>query len=82
MPGSHVIIKAEHPSSDALGMALRLAAWFSRGKGNGVAVDYTLRKNVKKPGGAPAGFVIYTGQKTVMVSVGEGEIAAMKRLPE
>ena len=80
MPGSHVIVKSEHPAPDTLGMALRLAAWYSKGKGMAVPVDYTLRKNVKKPGGSPAGFVIYTNQKTVMVSTTEGEIAAMKRL--
>ena len=80
MPGSHVIIRGENVSADTLAMALRLAAWYSRGKGAAVPVDYTLRRNVKKPGGSPAGFVIYTHQKTVMVSVTEGEIAAMKRL--
>ena len=80
MPGSHVIIRAETVSPDALAMALRLAAWFSKGKGTAVPVDYTLRRHVKKPGGAPAGFVIYTNQKTVMVSATEGEIASMKRL--
>lgn len=79
MPGSHVIIKTEHPSMEALQTALKLAAWFSRGKGAAVPVDYTLRKHVKKPGGSPAGFVIYTNQKTVMVSVTEGEIAAIRR---
>ncbi len=80
MPGSHVIVKSEHPAPDTLGMALRLAAWYSKGKGAAVPVDYTLRKYVKKPGGSPAGFVIYTNQKTVMVSTTEGEIASMKRL--
>lgn len=80
MPGSHVIIRGDSVSADTLAMALKLAAWYSKGKGAGVPVDYTLRKHVKKPGGAPAGFVIYTNQKTVMVSVTEGEIAAMKRL--
>ena len=80
MPGSHVIIRAERPSAGALADALRLAAWFSRGKGAAVPVDYTLRKFVKKPGGSPAGFVIYTNQKTVMVSATEGEIAAIRRL--
>ena len=82
MPGSHVIIRAESVSPDTLAMALRLAAWFSKGKGVAVPVDYTLRKYVKKPGGAPAGFVIYTNQKTVMVSTSEGEIAAMKRMSD
>ena len=80
MPGSHVIVKAEHPSAETLATALRLAAWYSKGKGISVPVDYTLRKYVKKPGGSPAGFVIYTNQKTVLVSATEGEIAAIKRL--
>ena len=80
MPGSHVIVKAEQPSADTLATALRLAAWYSKGKGVSVPVDYTFRKHVKKPGGSPAGFVIYTNQKTVLVSVTEGEIAAIKRL--
>ena len=79
MPGSHVIIQGENPSPETLALALKLAAWYSKGKGAGVPVDYTLRKFVKKPGGAPAGFVIYTHQKTVMVSVGEGEMAALER---
>ena len=79
MPGSHVIIRAEAVSQETLAMALRLAAWYSRGKGVSVPVDYTLRKYVKKPGGSPAGFVIYTHQKTVAVSVSEGEIAAMRK---
>ena len=79
MPGSHVIVKAEEPSPETLMTALKLAAWFSKGKGVSVPVDYTLRKFVKKPGGAPAGFVIYTHQKTVIANATEGEIAAMKR---
>ena len=80
MPGSHVIVKTERPSPDTLAMALRLAAWYSKGKGVSVPVDYTLRKHVKKPGGSPAGFVIYTNQKTVVTSATEGEIAGMKRV--
>ena len=80
MAGSHVIVRCEHPAPDTLSIALRLAAWYSKGKGAAVPVDYTLRKHVKKPGGSPAGFVIYTNQKTVLVSTTEGEIAAVKRL--
>ena len=79
MPGSHVIVRAEHPSREALEAALRLASWYSKGKGVSVPVDYTLRKYVKKPGGAPAGFVVYTNQKTVIVSVTEAEIAGIKK---
>lgn len=79
MPGSHVIIRSDHPSQEAMNAALRLAAWYSKGKGISVPVDYTLRKNVKKPGGSAPGFVIYSNQKTVIVSVSEGEIEAIKR---
>ena len=80
MPGSHVIIRSDHPSQEALSAALRIAAWYSKGRGVSVPVDYTLRKYVKKPGGSVPGFVIYTNQKTVIVSVTEGEIAGIKRL--
>lgn len=79
MPGSHVIIRGETVSPEALQAGAKLAAWFSKGKGVSVPVDYTLRKFVKKPGGAPAGFVIYSHQKTLIVSATEGEIAALKR---
>ena len=79
IPGSHVIIRSEQVAPETLMTALKLAAWYSKGKGVSVPVDYTLRKHVKKPGGSPAGFVIYTHQKTVVVSATEGEIAAIKK---
>ena len=79
MPGSHVIVRSETVAPETLMAALKLAAWFSKGKGVSVPVDYTLRKFVKKPGGSPAGFVIYTHQKTIVTSATEGEIAAIKR---
>ena len=79
MPGSHVVVHSDRPSEEAMSAALRLAAWYSKGKGVSVPVDYTLRKYVKKPGGAAPGFVIYTNQKTVIVSVSEGEIEAISR---
>ena len=76
MPGSHVIIHAEgKPVSDeVLLTAARLAAYYSKGKGQAVPVDCTLRKYVKKPAGTPAGFVTFTHQKTYIISVTEGEI--------
>ena len=42
-------------------MAGALAAYYSAGKDQDkVEIDYTLKKNVKKPGaGSPPGFVIY-----------------------
>lgn len=66
MPGSHVIIVGENPSEQTIGEAASLAAYYSRGRQAGrVPVDYTLRRYVKKPGGARPGFVIYTHQRTI-----------------
>ena len=45
-----------------------IAAHFSKGLvGDRLSVDYTLRKNVSKPNGAKAGFVIYNNQKTLII---------------
>ncbi|MBQ3424874.1 MAG: NFACT family protein [Clostridia bacterium] len=68
MPGSHVIIVGEAPDDETILYAARLAALYSRGHAaSRVPVDYTLRRFVKKPGGARPGFVIYTHQRTLYV---------------
>lgn len=62
MPGSHVIVKTEGKElpDRTFEEAGRLAAYYSRGKEQKkVEIDYTLKKNVKKPGGAKPGFVVY-----------------------
>ncbi len=81
MPGSHVIIRAEGEiPRETLMQALRLAAWYSKGKlSSTVPVDYTLKKYVKKPSGAAPGKVIYTHQKTAYMTVSEAEIQAMEK---
>ncbi len=82
MPGSHVIIRKEGdiPPSTLL-EAAQLAAYFCRGRqSSGVPIDYTLRKHVKKPGGSPAGFVIYTNQRTLYITVAESDIKKIKEL--
>lgn len=62
IPGSHVIVKAggaELPDR-TFEEAARLAAHYSAAEGmDKVEIDYTLKKNVKKPAGAKPGFVIY-----------------------
>lgn len=62
MAGSHVIVKAggnELPDR-TFEEAGRLAAHYSAGKDSDkVEIDYTLKKNVKKPGGGKPGFVVY-----------------------
>lgn len=71
VPGAHVILRAEGraPDNAALDYAARLAAYFSRARqADKVAVDYTLRRYVKKPKGAKPGFVTYTHEKTAQVS--------------
>ena len=65
MPGSHVILRSGGKSMEeipdrAFEEAASLAAWYSAGRQQGkVEIDYLLRKNVKKPGGAKPGFVVY-----------------------
>ncbi|MBR1559968.1 MAG: NFACT family protein [Clostridia bacterium] len=68
MPGSHVIIVDPEPDDATVAYAARLAAAYSKGGASSrVPVDYTLRRYVKKPGGAKPGFVIYTHQRTLSV---------------
>ena len=72
MPGSHVIIVGDAPDEETILYAARLAAAYSKGKNaHRVPVDYTLRRYVKKPGGARPGFVIYTNQHTLYVQPAE-----------
>ncbi len=67
MPGSHVIISLgnvmgteEDIPDTALLEAANLAALNSAAKDSTlVAVDYTFRKNIKKPNGSKPGFVVY-----------------------
>ena len=65
MPGSHVILKSRGLPMDQIPdrvfeEAAALAAWYSSGRAQGkVEIDYLERRNVKKPGGARPGFVVY-----------------------
>ncbi len=72
IPGSHVVLKFEPDrpfTDDAITEAASLAAFLSKAKdSDNVPVDYTEIKNVKKPGGAKPGFVIYTTNRTAYVS--------------
>lgn len=80
-PGSHVVVQCHGiPCEETLSDALMLAAFYSSQRnGVSVAVDYTLRKNVKKPSGARAGFVVFTTNKTAYVTPDKSVIKAMKR---
>lgn len=80
MPGSHVIIRQEGEIPDqTLLEAATLAAWYSKGQHSSmVPIDYTLRRYVKKPGGAAPGMVIYTNQRTLYMTVHEADVRKIR----
>jgi predicted ribosome quality control (RQC) complex YloA/Tae2 family protein len=62
LPGSHVVVKTEGKElpDRTFEEAAALAAYYSRGREQEkVEVDYTERRNVKKPNGSKPGFVVY-----------------------
>lgn len=71
IPGSHVIIKSKNGqiSEATILEAAILAAYHSKAKlSSNVPVDYTERKNVKKPSGTKPGMVIYDYYNTIYVT--------------
>ncbi len=83
IPGSHVIVRAHGGavSDEALRAGALLAAYYSRARGSsGVPVDYTQRRNVKKPSGARPGFVIYLTNRTMQVTPDEAAVAQLTRV--
>jgi len=62
IPGSHVIVKSggDKLPDKTFEEAARLAAYYSSARDSKkVEIDYTQRKNIKKPSGSKPGFVIY-----------------------
>ncbi len=85
LAGSHVIVKSNGQKVDdrTLEEAALLAAYYSKGKmSSKVPVDYTLRKNVKKPAGSKPGMVIYENFKTVYMTPDEKQIKALKQMDQ
>lgn len=76
-----MIIKTEGKEVDdtTLMEAANLAAYYSKGRmSSKVPVDYTMRKNVRKPNGAKPGMVIYENNSTVYITPDEAKINNMK----
>ena len=77
-PGSHVIVRRnrdeELPDATYL-EAARLAAYYSSVESDKVEIDYTERKNLKKPPAANPGYVIYHTNYSMMA---EKNIANIK----
>lgn len=77
IPGSHVVLKVSsgEPPQELIGAAAQLSAWFSKSRlSSNVPVDYTKRRNVKKPAGAKPGYVTYERQRTLYVTPDKGFI--------
>ncbi len=82
IPGSHVIVKLDGKPLDdeTLVEAATLAAYYSKAKlSTKVPVDYTPKRNVKKPSGAKPGMVIYEGYRTIFIDPNEKLIKALKK---
>lgn len=77
IPGTHVIVRLPETGYDinkipdrTLTEAALLAAYYSRAREGGkVDVDYTFRRQVKKPKGARPGMVVYDGYWTITVDL-------------
>ncbi len=70
IPGSHVVVKTQGaPLPDSVFEdAARLAAYYSKARGQDkVEIDYTEKKNVKKPNGSKPGFVVYYTNYSMMI---------------
>ena len=85
IPGSHVILRSGGRSMDeipdrAFEEAASLAAWYSAGRQQGkVEIDYLLRRNVKKPGGAKPGFVVYYTNYSILA---RADISGLREVSE
>ncbi len=62
IPGSHVVVKSNNDElpDRVFEEAGKLAAHYSQARGQEkVEIDYTQKKNIKKPNGSKPGFVVY-----------------------
>ena len=82
IPGSHVIIRAKNNnvSQKAVNEGAFLAAWFSKARNSSnVPVDYTQRRNIRKPNGSKPGYVIYLSNSTANVTCTKEQFAKIKK---
>lgn len=80
LPGSHVIVKsgADELPDRTFEEAAKLAAHYSAAKDAAkVEIDYTQRKNIKKPNGSKPGFVIYYSNYSM---VADTDISKIKEI--
>ena len=66
--GSHVLLKCPNPTDSLIFECAKLAKQYSKSSQSAKsAVIYTKRKNLKKPPKANLGYVIYKGEKEILV---------------
>ena len=82
IPGSHVVLitGGKEVPDRAFEEAAALAAYYSKGKvQEKVEIDYVMRKEVKKPGGAKPGLVVYYTNYSMAISP---DISALKLISD
>ncbi len=83
--GTHLVLKnlnKKEPPYQLIKICAGLAAYYSKAKkSQNVPVDYTQKRYVRKPKGAPPGYVVYSHQKTIYANPID-ERTAIKLLKE
>ena len=82
IPGSHVIVKTNgaNMTDRAYEEAGKLAAYYSQSRGQEkIEIDYTQKKNVKKPNGSKPGFVVYYTNYSLVI---DSDISMLKNIEE
>ena len=83
IPGSHVVIHSNHPSEQTLQEAAVLTAYYSKGRQmNRVPVDVLTVGQMRKPKGAKAGLVTFSGPARTITVVPDADLASELRDPE
>lgn len=78
---SHLIIESENKQipESVIKICAEICAYYSKGRDGGkIEIVYTNKKNVKKPSGAKAGFVVYDNFKSIIVDANKHEEKLIK----
>ena len=79
-PGSHVIVKSKNEElpDRTFEVAGKLAAYYSKGRqAPKVEIDYTQKKNLRKPTGGKPGFVVYYTNYSLLI---EPDITGLQQI--
>lgn len=82
IPGSHVVVRTngDELPDRVFEEAGRLAAHYSQARGQEkVEIDYTQKKNVKKPNGSKPGFVVYYTNYSLVI---DSNITGIRQIEE